>query len=123
MWEYRAAPVRVVDGDSLILLCDTGFGGRQEEEFRLLDVHAPERSEPGGREATAFAEDWLSRLDMRRRWPLLVRTVPNTSPEPGERRTFTRYLARVWRYGEITPSLNDEITAFLAGHPEWGPGQ
>lgn len=91
--------------------------------MRLLDVHAPERSEPGGPETTQFVAAWLAAVDLGRRWPLVVRTDPSSLREPTERRTFVRYLATVYRAGVAGRSLNDDVTAFLAAHPGWGPGQ
>jgi endonuclease YncB( thermonuclease family) len=127
MWQYRAAVVRVIDGDSLIILADTGFNGRQEEHIRLLDVHAPEMSQPGGLETFGYVSEWCERLPSGVRWPIVIDTLPNTSPEPVERRSFVRYLATV-READWLPKdgpvrrLNDDIRAFLAGHPEWGSG-
>jgi hypothetical protein len=127
MWQYRAAVVRVLDGDSLIILADTGFNGRQEEHIRLLDVHAPEMSELGGLDTFGFVAEWCARLPADVRWPLIIDTVPNTSREPAERRSFVRYLATV-READWLPKdgpvrrLNDDIRDFLAGHPEWGSG-
>lgn len=118
MWEYRAALLRVIDGDTLALLIDQGFGGRQEEHIRLAGVSAPELSQPGGVESARWVADWLA-LAAGPRWPLLLRTQPNTNVEPTERRTLTRYLGTVTagpRY------LNGDLAAYLAIHPEWGSG-
>jgi hypothetical protein len=121
MWDYRAALVRLVDGDSLVALIDQGMGGRQEEELRLLDVHAPEKHQPGGLETLTFVAAWVQQLKPLR-WPLHIYTVPNTSPEPAERRTFVRYLATVYDFADQSRCLNLDVQAFLAQHPEWGLG-
>jgi hypothetical protein len=127
MWEYRAAVVRVIDGDTLVMLIDQGLGSRQEEHIRLLDVRAPEMSQPGGLDTFGYVTEWCDRLPLGVRWPLMVNTVPNTSREPAERRTLVRYLATV-READWLPKdgpvrrLNDDIRGFLAGHPEWGSG-
>lgn len=121
MWEYRAALVRVHDADSAVLLLDTGMGGRQEEEVRLLGVSAPELSQPGGQESKAFTVAWFAGLTVLR-WPLLVTTVPNSSREPAERRSFVRYLATVADLAVPYRVLNDALAEYLAGHPEWGSG-
>lgn len=120
MWEYRAAPLRVIDGDTIVILADTGFGGRQEEHIRLLDVLAPELNEPGGPEAKQYVIDWMAQLPAVR-WPLLVRTQPNTNPEPTERRTLTRYLATVVQLG-TDRVLNADVGDYLNAHPEWNSG-
>jgi hypothetical protein len=123
MWEYRARPIRVVDGDSAVLELDLGCSVRTEQEVRLLGVSAPERRETGGPECTRFVQDWISRLPALT-WPLMVATVPNTATEPTERRSFIRYLAIVWDLsgGVGQRTLNADLAAFLAEHPEWGTG-
>jgi hypothetical protein len=127
MFQYRAALSRVVDGDSAILLIDCGFSVRAEVEVRLLDVHAPERSQPGGAEATSFAAAWfdhVAAIDPSRRWPLYVETQISRVVEPTERRSFIRYVGTVWPIGTQAPesSLNWLLAQFLAGHPEWPSG-
>jgi hypothetical protein len=122
VFDYRGALVRVVDGDSAVLELDTGFGGRQQEEIRLLNVSAPEHYQPGGLEARDFAAAWFRQCSPTRRWPLHVITVPNTTLEPLERRTFVRYLATVSDITDPSRVLNVELGLFLAQHPEWGHG-
>lgn len=121
MWDYRAQLVKVDDADTLVILADQGFSGRQEEAIRLADVSAPELRDPGGPESKAFTEAWLALLPVRR-WPLYVMTEPNTNPEPTERRSFVRYIGTVYDYADRRRCLNIELAAFLAGHPEWGSG-
>jgi hypothetical protein len=121
MWDYRAALVRVVDGDTVVLEIDQGFSGRQEEHIRLLDVRAPEKSQPGGVDTWQYVQHWAEQLPATR-WPLRVMTVPNTNPEPSERRTLTRYLGTVVQLAIPFRNLNADVTAYLAEHPEWGPG-
>lgn len=53
-YTYRARPVRVVDGDSLILDLDLGFyQWRLGRPYRLGRINAPELREEGGPEAQA----------------------------------------------------------------------
>jgi hypothetical protein len=141
---YRAAPTKIHDGDSFWVLADTGFGGREEPELRLLDVHAPElnpralalppRGQSGGPETASFVNNWLVQAEMsagNHRWVLWVETVATRATEPGERMTFTRYLATVWRIvdcpiwgqgGDPSASLNYQVATYLSGHPEWPTG-
>lgn len=121
MFDYRASLVRTVDSDTVRLLCDTGFGGRQEEDVRLLNVSAPELRDPGGVQCRDFTAAWLGQYSTRR-WPLLVSTVPNTAAEPGERRSFVRYLGTVSDITDPGRVLNDDLAAYLRQHPEWGSG-
>jgi hypothetical protein len=121
MWNYRATILEVVDGDTVRTLIDQGLHGRQQEDLRLVDVWAPESGHPGGTETEMFVRGWMASLDKSRRWPIEVDTVPNTRPEPEERRSFVRYAADV-RDIVTQRSLNDTVREFLAGHPEWGGG-
>lgn len=121
MWNYRARVLETLDGDTLRVELDTGFHGRQEEDLRLLAVYAPEKSQPGGSETAQFVRGWVAQLDPKLRWPIEVDTSPNTNPEPDERRSFVRYIAEV-RNIATGRSLNDDVRAFLAAHPDWGGG-
>lgn len=93
LWRFRAKPIRVIDGDSLIVLCDCGFYGRHEARIRIADLWAPERNEPGGSEATARlaaalaadAAEWPLRIVSRQRETVV-----------SEVRSFERYVADVY---------------------------
>ena len=122
MWDYRARLVRVVDGDSVFAEMDVGFGARVEEEIRLIGVSAPEHYQPGGLECRDFTAAWFKQLSATRKWPVAVRTTPNTTLEPLERRTFVRYLAVISDITEPDRVLNADLATFLAQHPEWGHG-
>lgn len=121
MWDYRAKVHDVTDGDTLVLLIDQGLYSRQQEAIRLLNVSAPEHNQLGGMETKKFVTDWLLFRNTNFEWPLKVVTVKNTSIEPIEKRTFTRYLGTI--YDIVTGRcLNDDINEFLISHPEWGSG-
>jgi hypothetical protein len=121
MWNYRAAVLDVLDGDTVRALIDTGLHGRQQEDLRLKDVWAPEKRQTGGPETTEFVRGWLAACDVRRRWPIEVDTEPNTNPEPDEQRSFVRYIAEV-RNIATGQSLNEAVRGFLTAHPGWGGG-
>jgi len=123
MWEYRAKVLKVNDGDTLTLLIDQGFSSRQEEAIRLADVSAPELNEPGGYYSLMFTQDWIGRLRYYANWPILVRTQPNSNPEPTERRSFVRYIGTIVSMAEPDLCLNADLRTYLAEHPEWGSGQ
>jgi hypothetical protein len=122
---FRAYLTRPHDGDSFWMMCDTAGGQRWEPELRLVDVHAPELSQPGGIETTGFVNGWLAgNAGSTRRWPFWVETLLTKAYEPEMKTTFTRYLATVWPFDRRAPeeSLNHQVTVFLSGHPEWPPG-
>lgn len=66
-FEYYAQVVRVVDGDTLDLMVDLGFGVHKKDRFRLLDVDTPEiygvkkdsEEYTRGKEASQFVLNWL----------------------------------------------------------------
>lgn len=61
---YLVRPVRVIDGDTLELEIDAGFGWKHKEIVRLYGVNTPEifgqKAQPEGQEAKAFVVDWLA---------------------------------------------------------------
>jgi micrococcal nuclease len=60
MYRYKATVVRVVDGDTVVMDVDLGFGvWMRAQAFRLLGLNARERAEIGGAEATANLEKRL----------------------------------------------------------------
>lgn len=53
-YTYSAFVVRVIDGDTVVLDVDLGFGiWLRNQSFRLTGCNAIERSKPGGKEAKA----------------------------------------------------------------------
>lgn len=60
MFDYRAVVVRVVDGDTVILDVDLGFGvWLRYQSFRLVGLNAREHADTGGKEAKANLESRL----------------------------------------------------------------
>lgn len=91
---YRAAPVRVIDGDTLIVEIDLGMRVRAEHSIRILDLDTPELFSGEDREAGAKARrDLAAWVDdaawAGARWPLLIHTKKDSQ-------TFNRYLADVY---------------------------
>lgn len=60
VWTVPAKVLRVVDADTLILLCDLGWHITYEARCRLVGVNAPELGTDEGRAARAFVMDLLS---------------------------------------------------------------
>lgn len=63
MFTYRCSIVRVVDGDTIDVELDLGFGIRMIERVRLLGIDTPELYGPNaskdGQSAANFARDWI----------------------------------------------------------------
>jgi endonuclease YncB( thermonuclease family) len=58
-YTYRAIVERVIDGDTLVVLIDTGFGDPLEEKLRLRGINTPELGTPEGERAKKFVEKLL----------------------------------------------------------------
>jgi micrococcal nuclease len=62
MYIYKAAVMRIVDGDTIIVDIDLGFGvWLREQSVRLAKINAPE-IRGATREAGLVAKDFLSKL-------------------------------------------------------------
>ena len=107
MYEYRATLRKVVDGDTLRLDVDLGWGvWVRNQSVRLHGVDTPERGQPGWAEATQFVKDWMGNLNA----PLTIQTTKDHTGKYG------RMLVAVWR-GEETHPKHSLNTALLdAGH-------
>ena len=61
MYEYKARVERIVDGDTIVLSCDLGFGiWRKSEPYRLLRINAPELHFKSGKAAKQFLIETLA---------------------------------------------------------------
>lgn len=102
MYEYAARCTKVVDGDTVDLMVDVGFGIHTQQRVRLLGINCPEHGTIAGDDATAFTKQWIQDHGPQ----LTVRTVLD------RREKYGRLLAVILVPGHI---LNqDLITAGLA---------
>lgn len=113
LWHYRAKLVRVIDGDTIVVDRDKGFGDwALGEHTRLADINAPE---PKGdtREAGLAATRYLRDLMAQRvsEW-VYLRT------KKAKRGKYGRFVARV--FIETEDGLVDVCERLVrAGHAEW----
>jgi micrococcal nuclease len=56
---YPAELFRVIDGDTLELIVDVGFGIMTRQKFRLARVDAPEMGTPEGTMSKAFVQSFF----------------------------------------------------------------
>ncbi|QDN94997.1 nuclease (plasmid) [Streptomyces sp. RLB1-9] len=85
MFIYQATVEKVVDGDTLDLQVDLGFGVFTRQRVRLLGINAAEHGTELGDKATAFVRDWVQKHG-----PVFtVRT------QKDKREKYGRYLATV----------------------------
>jgi hypothetical protein len=125
MWEYRAVHQATLDGDTVRLLADLGFGVRMQIEVRLTDVHAPELSEEGGMDTLQYVMNWMAAVHITPlKWPLIVRTQQTVRPVEAESiRSFTRYVGDIFQASNRSaPSLNADVRVYLAGL-HWSKGK
>jgi len=87
LYTYRAYVVRVLDGDTLEVVVDLGFGVRSVQTLRLRGIDAPELITRDGVEAKEFVQSSLAKL-IRERQPLLIKTVKSDK--------YDRYLADIF---------------------------
>jgi micrococcal nuclease len=58
---YRATVEKVVDGDTLDLQVDLGFGVFTRQRVRLMGINAAEKNTSDGKRAVAFAQAWVDK--------------------------------------------------------------
>ncbi len=97
----KATVVRVVDGDTIVVNVDLGFGiWRNNQKVRLLGIDCPEvvgKTKAAGLAAKDATIAWLAGLDR-----VLIQTfVVDTD-------SFGRTLAKVWR-----PGSADDLSGYL----------
>jgi micrococcal nuclease len=59
MWTYKATVDRVIDGDTVDVLADLGFGISHKIRLRLARVDAPETDTPDGKRVKQLVMDTL----------------------------------------------------------------
>ena len=60
MYEYKATPLHVVDGDTIDVTVDLGFDISTVMRLRLPGIDIAERFTDPGREATAFVKELIA---------------------------------------------------------------
>ncbi len=117
LWHYRANVERVVDGDTLDLRIDLGFGIEltgDEARVRLRDVDTAEiygsqkdsEEYAAGQRHKAFVEYWVEDAG-NERWPVFIETSKDD-----ERGKYGRWLAVVIRRSDGANLNNDLIGKF-----------
>ena len=117
LWQYRADVERVVDGDTLDLEIDLGFGitlTGDEARVRLLGIDtaeifgSPEGSDEyeAGQEHKAFVQQWVDGAGDEE-WPVFVETRKDD-----ERGKYGRWLATLHRRSDETVLNEDLIDEF-----------
>lgn len=97
LYTYRAYVLKVIDGDTLKVDFDLGFGDLKGETIRLNHINCPEQNTPEGRAAKHFVKTQLARTDF-----IVVKSVRTRKEKWG------RYLGDVFlpRKGNSPVYLN-----------------
>lgn len=88
MYTYRAKLIDVIDGDTVDLLIDLGFGVHVKERCRLYGIDAPEMPSDAGKIAKAYLESLLKDAPV-----LFVATRKMTRKPKVKTDKYGRYLA------------------------------
>lgn len=113
LWQYRADVDRVVDGDTLDLRIDLGFGvilTGDEARVRLRDVDTAEiygtskdsEEYAAGQRHKEFVEEWIAH-GADQEWPFFIETQKDD-----ERGKYGRWLAVITRRTDEAV-LNDDL--------------
>lgn len=116
LWRFRAKPVRVKDGDTIVVLADSGYRGRYEPALRLARIEAPPLNSEAGEAARAWLSDQLLAAEAYGPdWPLRLQTVQRETVVE-ETTTFERWVSEVWTVAKdgTLSNLSDAIVE--AGH-------
>ena len=128
IFQYPIQPLRVVDGDTLVVNIDLGFHLYTEEYIRLADVDTPEifgrHAEEKGKLAKLFVCHWINGSDDKFKEQLeMMSTLPTTdkwrwednigkfflrSDKYDQRGKYGRVIGTIYRAGDLV-SLNQAL--------------
>ena len=123
MYTYAAQTVRVIDGDTAILMLDLGCDIHFRTRVRLYGLNAPEihgidknsTEYQKGMQAKNFLEKMITGHD------LIVRTykMKNDEERCGK---YGRYLVTIWRHEDYPdkPSINQQLLDSQLAVPYFG---
>lgn len=96
LWRFRAKPLRVIDGDTAVVLADTGYFGRHEVHVRIAGLNAPELGQPGADEARrALDAAVFDRGGVALDWPLRLISLQRETVV-SEVRSFERFVSTIF---------------------------
>lgn len=98
LYDYRATVLTVVDGDTVNLSVDLGFGISITIKTRLLGIDAPEMNTEAGRLAKAHLSDLL---------PVGRHLWAVTTKDRQEK--YGRYLVTLWPWDGDEQSINQRM--------------
>ena len=102
MFTYQAKLIEVIDGDTVDLLIDLGFGVHVKERCRLYGIDAPEMPTEAGKAAKAYLESLIGATTV----DLHVQTIKMARRPKEKTDKYGRYLAVL--YDGISGMEEDE---------------
>lgn len=109
---YKAKVIRIIDGDTIDLSVDLGFGIFKNLRARLWGINAPELTKANteqyskAMQAKTFLEDWIKRNTVDNH--IIICSHDGKALKQGK---FGRWLVEVYPYNATadTKSLNDTL--------------
>lgn len=93
MYTYQAKLIDVIDGDTIDLMIDLGFGVHVKERCRLYGIDAPEMPTEAGRNAKSRLESLIGAVT----GELHVQTIKMTRKPKEKTDKYGRYLAILYK--------------------------
>lgn len=114
-YEYKARMVRAVDGDTVDVIIDLGFGimfGNEghPRRIRIADIDTPEMnaSDTEEREKAKIAKEFVARYEGE-----LVKINTRKTRKGKERTTFGRYVADISVFSRDDPDTLEDLAELL----------
>ena len=103
MYTYAAKLIEVIDGDTVDLLIDLGFGVHVKERCRLYGIDAPEMPSEAGRNAKARLESLIGAAS---ELYVATRKMPRKPKEKTDK--YGRYLAVLYdNYHDVEADVDE----------------
>jgi len=103
VYEYRATLDRVVDGDTIDVIMDLGFGVYSKQRIRLAVIDCPEMnsSDESQRALAKQAKEFVEQLIAKHGTELVIRTAKSDK--------YGRYIGYVRFYDDHQISIHEEL--------------
>ena len=106
MFTYAAKLIEVIDGDTVDLLIDLGFGVHVQERCRLYGIDAPEMPTAQGQAARAYLESLIGAAT----GDLHVQTIKMTRKPKEKTDKYGRYLAVLYKGDNVDWFIHGDQT-------------
>ena len=116
MFTYQAKLIEVIDGDTVDLLIDLGFGVHVKERCRLYGIDAPEMPTESGRNAKSRLESLIGAAT----GDLYVATRKMTRKPKEKTDKYGRYLAVLYdNYHDVEADVDEAKISMMPTSINW----